>query len=402
MRTFFLLAALASSLLATTSQAQTGAPLTGTVVDARTQAAVPYASLAVPGQAGGAITNAEGKFQLTLPPGTDSVRVQALGYAPLTVSAKLPPAASALVLRLQPQPYALQEVQVKALTPTSLLSQAVRHSTAQMASPVVLQTYYREFASYNGQIAKFADALVDYYMQGNPRKAHSPQVQVRVPESRTGQLALSKAEAEWAFSSPVNVEMPGMYYDVTAKSPYLDSTKFKNYRYTLLETPDGATEAPYYEVRCTPLTQELEYITQATVRIDRQTLTIQRIESEVPPQLQAYLPNISLLGVRLTFLQSRKRIDYQLYNGRLHPSFVRLQFQVDVTKGGVLRHYDFASDMLVRGLADAPASFAKSEQYSGSLYKRGTHYTRPYWREGNVVPATAAEEKVIETLVQAP
>lgn len=378
--------------------AQTVTVLTGMVLDARTQAGIPYASLAVPGQPGGTVTNQEGVFRLVLPAaGSDSIRVQALGYSSLTVSAK--GTAPILTLKLQPQPFALQEVTVTALLPTTLLKRAVRQTTARMASPVELQTYYREFTTYNGQVAKFADALIDYYIKANPRRPRSPEVQVRVRESRAGEAPLAPNDAKKAIPSPLSVARTGSFYDVTQSSPYLDSTAFAKYQYTVLETPAGATETAYYEVHCTPITREPEHLRQATVRIDRQTLAILLVESDVPANLQPYMKIINLLVIKAQVTQARSRVEYRAVKDRLYPSFVRLQASMDVTQSnGPTTQYDFVSEMLVRSLGETPAPFPKGEQHSGSLFKRGNKYSRPYWREGNVVPATAAEEAAIQAL----
>jgi hypothetical protein len=119
----------------------------------------------------------------------------------------------------------------------------------------------------------------------------------------------------------------------------------------------------------------------------------------VPVRLQPYLKSLNLMVIKAQVTQSRKRVEYREQNGRLYPAFVRLQMGMNITQGGnPTMRYEFTSEMLVRGLAAAPAPFAKSEQHSGSLYKRGTKYTRPYWREGNVVAATAAEEAAIKAL----
>ena len=398
MRFVFLFLTLLLVLVAFVGRAQTASVLTGVVLDARTQAAVPFASLAVPGQPGGTVTNQEGAFRLALPSvGADSVRVQALGYSALTVSAKAAPAT--LVLKLQPQPFSLQEVTVTALSPATLLKRAVRQTTARMASPVELQTYYREFTTYNGQIAKFADALVDYYIKGNPRRPRSPEVQVRVRESRAGEAPMAPNDAKKAIPNPLGVARTGSFYDVTQSSPYLDSTAFAKYRYTVLETPAGATETPYYEVHCTPITREPEHLRQATVRIDRQTMAILLIESDLPANLQPYMKTVNLLVIKAQVTQARSRVEYREVKGRLYPSFVRLQASMDVTQlSGPTMQYDFTSEMLVRSLGETPAPFPKAEQYSGSLFKRGNKYSRPYWREGNVVPATAAEEAAIREL----
>jgi hypothetical protein len=383
-------------LLATAAFAQSAAPLVGTVVDARTQLPVPFATLAVPGRPGGTVSNIEGSFRLELPTGTDSVRVQALGYAPLTLAVKA--LSAPLVVRLQPQTYTLQEVVVTALTPTVLLRQAVRNTTARLASPLGLQAYYREFTTYNGQTAKFADALVDYYIEGNSRRPRSPLVQARVQQSRAGQAALSKQDAAAAIPSPVRIDNIGNHYDVLYHNPFLDSTKFKHYTYALLETPAGAAEVPYYEVRCTPTTHDQDHLRQAIVRIDRRTLAIQHIESEVPKELQQYLFGISLFGTKAQLTQYRQRTDYREHNGRLYPSFVRFEYFMDVTKESVLTRYVFTSDMLVRSLLNNPAPIPRKEQYDRPLYQRGTNYQRPYWNEGNVVAATAAEEAAIKAL----
>lgn len=387
----------ALGMLASPAVAQT--VLSGTVRDARTQAPVPFATVAVPGQAGGTVSNAEGTFRLALPAaGADSVRVQSLGYAPLAVAVRGLPAGP-LVLRLAPQAYTLQEATVRGYSPASLLWQAVRRTTAALASPVVLQTYYREFTTYNGEVAKFGDGLVDYYLQANPRRPHHPEVQTRIRESRVGQAALSPDDARMAMPIPVGVAEAGRYYDPTYELPALDSTHAGFYRYALLEFPAGAA-ADYYAVRCTPTTQKADYLQEALVYIDRGTLTIRHIETSVPASLTSYYFSFKLFGISLHATQFRQRVDYHELAGRLYPSFVRQEFAFDITKGGQLYRYLFSSDLLVRDLAAAPAPFPRSEQYSGPIYKRGTHYTSPYWQAGNVVPATAAEEAAIQRLAE--
>ena len=157
-------------------------------------------------------------------------------------------------------------------------------------------------------------------------------------------------------------------------------------------------------VTCTPITQEYRHLYQATVRIDRQTLTIRSVESEVPEALQPYLGSLNLLIAQYKVTFIRKRIDYHELNGQLYPSYVRLALGMNIKKGkSPIRVYAFTSEMLVRDLAlGAKATpVPKEERHSGSLYKKGTSYQHPYWLEGNVVPATAEEEAVIKELEKA-
>jgi hypothetical protein len=394
-------ASLILGLLPVLAMAQAPALLQGTVVDARTQAPLPYVSIALRHSAIGTVSNAEGVFSLPVPAGhaADSVELRYLGYAPQAL--RLVPAllAAPQKLALVPQPYTLQEVRVTALSPTTLLKKAVRTTTARMMSPVVLNTYYREFASLNGEYTRFADALVDYYIQGNPRRPKNPEVQARVRESRAGEGAAGGTLNGVEIPSPIDVTKAGNYYDVTERNGFLDSTAFKYYDYALRETAGGAEEA-FYLLSCTPRGHDdVQHLARATVRIDRQTLCIQAIESEVAPEMQPYMKSVNLLVVKAKGTSLRKHIEYRELNGRLYPSFVRLQAGVEVTQGSnPPMRYEFASDMLVQNLAASAAPFAKAERHDGSLYKRGTHYTQPYWKAGSTVAATAAEEMVIKQL----
>jgi hypothetical protein len=389
------------------SMAQASNMLSGIVVDARTKAPLPYASLGLRHTGIGTVSNAEGTFRLQVPAGraADTVEVRCLGYAPLRV--RLQPAlfAATQTLALTPQEYELHEVQVTAYTPTSLVAKAVRTTTARMASPVVLNCYYREFARRNGRYTKFADGLVDYYIKTNPRRPRAPEVQVRVRESRVGELPMTADDASKALPSPIDVEKAAEYYDVTERAPFLDSTSFRFYKYEVREAtgPNGGEDA-FYVVTCTPTTQEHPHLRQATVRIDRRTFTIRSVESEVPEALQQYMKSINLLVIQVKGTFSRKRIEYHELNGQLYPRYVRLDIGMYVRSGKTeAGSYAFTSEMLVRDLAlDAKATpFAKAERHSGSLYKKGTSYQHPYWLEGGVVPATAEETAVIKELEKA-
>jgi hypothetical protein len=155
-------ASLILGLLPCLAMAQVPALLQGAVVDARSQTPLPYVSIGLMYSAIATVSNAEGRFSLAVSAdhATASVEVRYLGYAPQAL--RLAPAllATPQTLSLTPQPYALQEVSVTALSSTTLLKKAVRSTTARMLTPVVLNTYCREFARLNREYTKFADALV--------------------------------------------------------------------------------------------------------------------------------------------------------------------------------------------------------------------------------------------------
>lgn len=136
-----------SLLLPTLAYAQTLPTLTGTVQEAATKTAVPYAVVELPTRHLGVQADQEGRFSLPLPPDlapTDSLTVSALGYRRRRVAV-----AAAARVTLEALPLALQEVVVR----------------GTQAAPVVLGP--REKAGRNGgfgQNGLTADKRTGYQM----------------------------------------------------------------------------------------------------------------------------------------------------------------------------------------------------------------------------------------------
>ncbi|MGI4884885.1 MAG: erythromycin esterase family protein [Janthinobacterium lividum] len=89
----------------------------GQVLDARSQAGVPYASVVVPGQGKGTTANVQGRFALALP-GPTLLQVSSLGYATAVVQS--PRGNEELAVQLTPSAYALDEVRVPTAPPSPL------------------------------------------------------------------------------------------------------------------------------------------------------------------------------------------------------------------------------------------------------------------------------------------
>lgn len=87
-----------------------GRRVRGVVLDQKTQAPVPYASVAIPGQPLGTVADAQGQFELRLPPEASTLQISSVGYATATLTS---PATSLLTVRLTPAAYELQGVQVQ-------------------------------------------------------------------------------------------------------------------------------------------------------------------------------------------------------------------------------------------------------------------------------------------------
>ncbi|MFD1467284.1 erythromycin esterase family protein [Hymenobacter caeli] len=89
----------------------------GQVLDQRSRAGVPYASVVVPGQGKGTTANAQGRFALELP-GPTALQISSLGYA--TAVVKSPRGNEELTVPLAPAAYALDEARVVSAPPSPL------------------------------------------------------------------------------------------------------------------------------------------------------------------------------------------------------------------------------------------------------------------------------------------
>ena len=377
--------------------------LQGSVRDAGTHAPVPYASVALPGTGVGTVTNEEGNFRLVLPAGrpADSVVVSSVGYLPRRLPLLPGMLASSQVLTLTPQQYALQDVAVRGYTAQSLLSAAVRQTNRQLLSPALVSGYYREFAQTDGQYTKFADALVDYYLQVNPRHPHKPEIQVRVRESRAGEVPPTDRTASLrAVPSPISIDLALSWYSLTADNHFLDSLSFSRYTYAI-QAPASGSNAPFYLISFAPATHDKNYLDRGTVRVNSQTLTIEAIDSELPAELLPYAPSINLLVIKVKLVTAIAHYEFRTLNGQLYPALARLQAGVAVSGTPGNFRCDFTSVFAATSVAAVASSpFAKNELYKGSLYKNGTNNRHPYWLENSIVLATKDEEAAIAQLAQ--
>lgn len=385
---------------ALSASAQAPSTVHGTVRDAVTGAPIPYASVGVPKLGVGTVSNAEGSFRFSVPTSRsiDSLTFNCLGYDSFRV--RLQPAlfGEPQTVRLVPRHYQLHEVTVTGSTAQNLLGRAVRTTTSLLLNPVTLTGYYREFAQTDDQYTKFADALVDYYIGSDQEPSHRPEIQVRVRESRAGEAPLTdRTSLARAIPSPIAVDRAMTWYNPVAGNDFLDSLNFPFYRYTL-QAPVNQSDASFYVVAFAPVSHESTHLNRGTVRIDRRTLAIQAIDSELPEELRPYTAETKVLSVKAKLIARQVHREFYSLNGHCYPGFSRLYAALDVTSHQESFRCAFTSEVLITAVVEPATPFAKNERYSGSLYKNGTKYQHTYWENYNTLPATQQEAAVIAKL----
>jgi len=106
----------------------------GVVLDQRSRAPVPYASVMRPGRGQGAVADAQGRFALPLP-GPTPLQVSGLGYSLATVQS--PRGNEELTVLLATAPYALDELRVASVPPdpVTILKNVIKNIPVNYAPP---------------------------------------------------------------------------------------------------------------------------------------------------------------------------------------------------------------------------------------------------------------------------
>lgn len=144
-------------LLLSISSLASAQHLTGTVVDGATGKPIPYASVAVRNSRLGTTSNAEGEFELPVPPLPAQLIVSNLGHVRDTIAVT---AAQPLRIQLLPASVLLPEVQVGSYA-AELIRQAYRRLQQYHATKVYGPAFYRQITRLDSEATEVQEMIWD-------------------------------------------------------------------------------------------------------------------------------------------------------------------------------------------------------------------------------------------------
>ena len=143
--------------------------VTGTVIDKKDTAPLPYAYIKIDSVPLGTVTDADGKFRLSIPAEYDkhTITLGYVGYENLHITVEDFKAMNNSVFKMTSSNVQLSEVTVtpkKMLKAKALLKKVIKNIPINYANtPTLLTGYYRETLKENGAYIKYSDAVCDYY-----------------------------------------------------------------------------------------------------------------------------------------------------------------------------------------------------------------------------------------------
>ena len=134
--------------------------ITGFVADSMSQKALVYASVQLKNKSLGTITNAEGRFLISIPKlyTNDSLLFSFLGYETQVIAIQNLLQKDSIIL-LSEKHFSLTEVDITGYSPVKIVEKCITNfSENYYQKPIMLSAYFREFITDNGHLEKYSEA----------------------------------------------------------------------------------------------------------------------------------------------------------------------------------------------------------------------------------------------------
>ncbi len=203
--------------------------LRGVVLDQKTRAAVPFASVYLKRQGVGLTTNIKGEFELPRPAGPDSLVATCLGFGRQALAVGAQPF---LTVLLPPQAYALAEVTVKgeSLDPRKIMARVIK----QLPRNYTQQDYNADVYA-RGSSTNFDSLLydVEYFSTFYDAQGYRS---VRGGASRLEEVKWNKETGkgnDWTDHHFAHSGYFANFVDLVDQNPMFQARTLKNYTYSL-------------------------------------------------------------------------------------------------------------------------------------------------------------------------
>lgn len=353
------------------------------------------ASIAVKGGTIGTIANEEGMFQLTVD--KDAViAISCIGYKSASVAAADFTDKSFVVL-LEQDEQKLDEVIVSKTPLNEMLEHLVATSSARFNKPILLHTYYREFAKLNGKYTKFSDGLLDYHISGTTKDLKSDLI---VKQSRAARIYKDEDD-ELDFDPLANVQrgISGNYEFASIQRVLLHKKNYKDYD-MMLKSRKDKNGKELYAITFEPRADVQKSLYQGSILYDPETNLILDVDIYLAPSHMQYKKTINILIVKICLLDARIRSTYRIVNNNYTLSYTTYSTSIKIwNKKRFNETLDSKIDLLVTDFSKDDLSYDKKSVYKEKgLYARGNKYTSKFWQENNAIVLTAEEENIIKSL----
>ncbi|MCB0443336.1 MAG: carboxypeptidase-like regulatory domain-containing protein [Flavobacterium sp.] len=376
----------------------------GKIVDKTTQESIPFANIFDLNSTQGVISNEDGVFKFYIPKDAENIEVGHLGYKSqlfLVSGIKAEP----ITIQLETDEMALEEVIVTNKPINQILAGILDNSKNQLDKSIKLETYYREFVKINNKYSKFADGLIDFYLQ--PKRKTKIEANLIVDQSRAFQL-VEKGE----------IEQKGKL-DLSELDSFFDIQKaadgFFNYQYVEGIASNKSSERYDFELRSKKdhdgNTVEIIYVIpkpkvedallEGKITYDPVNKIVLDIDLKMSDKHKQHVKMRNVLLFKFAVHDIQIKQTYKYVNGKYIPSYRKSIADLHVKFGKQMDDRIMCiSDLVVTNFNDNVTSVPKKDRYfkERSLYTNGMNFTENFWETNNALPLSENEERILQTL----
>mgnify|MGYP005839533505 CR=1 FL=1 len=376
----------------------------GRIVDKTTQESIPFANILVQNSTQGVISNEDGVFRFYIPKNAQNIEISHIGYKTLVFSVN-EIKAELLTILLEADEMALEEVIVTNKPINEILADILTNSKNQLDKSIKLETYYREFVKINDKYSKFADGLIDFYMQ--PKRKTKIEANLIVNQSRAFQL-VEKGEIEQ--KGKLDLSELDSFFDIQKASngffnyEYVENIasnkSSKNYDFQLRSKKDenGSAVEIIYII---PKADVIETLMEGKIIYDPVQKVVLDIDLKMSDNHKKHIKIRNMLLFKFAMHDVQIKQTYKYVNGKYIPSYRRLVADLYIKFGKQMddRIMSF-SDLVVTNFDDNVTSAPAKEMYfkERSLYVHGMNFTENFWETSNALPLSENEERILQTL----
>ena len=391
------------ALIALSSNAQS-LVFEGKIVDKTTQESIPFANIIVQNSTQGVISNEDGVFKFYVTKDAENIEVSHIGYKTQIFSVneiKTEP----ITINLEADEMALEEVIVTNKPINQILAGILSNSKNQLDKSIKLETYYREFVKINDKYSKFADGVIDFYIQ--PKKKEKVESKLVVNQSRAFQLA-----------GIDEIEKKGKA-DLSEMDSFFDIQKAANgfftYEYIQTLSSEKANENYEFELRSKKdqygNTLEVIYIKPKSnvekalltgkITYDPNKKVVLDIDVKMSEKHKQHVETINALLFKFAIHDIQIKQTYKYTNGKYIPGYRKSIIDLHIKFGKQMNDRMMCiSDLVVTNFDDNVTTMPSKDKYfkERSLYTNGMNFTENFWETNNALPLSENEERILQTL----
>ena len=284
------------------------------------------------------------------------------------------------VWELTPNSETLEEIVIYE-NPEMILEEVINHSIESFSSNLKLESYYRENYYENNQTARFADGIVDFYVNRALNK-----VQPVVKQSRAKGIAEISEVSESLMGSPSKLVDFAMQFNRLSK---LIEDKRHEFYITSKTIGDKTIYTCYINPKEKSRRGMMNFLFKGYFRFDAEKKLILETNLGFAPEKKKYNNKpVNMIIAKITVWDYLIKAKYNVTDNLYYPTYAQWLFKGNVNSklakvdNEQVHSQSYFYVLSANKVLEMPA---ENKVHSGNLYSRGSIYKEEFWKRPEII-----------------